>query len=87
MKLARLALGAAASLCSGFVAAWIANGRQAAAMSLGTRCGALFESLSALGQVPVWYHPTFWSPVVDRAGGDFEAVPPEEGISSALNFR
>src|SRR6476646_10791599 len=35
MKLARLALGAAASLCSGFIATWIANGHKTAAMYLG----------------------------------------------------
>jgi hypothetical protein len=60
MKLSRLALGAAASLCSGFVAAWIANG-QAAAMSLGILLLALFIPNHYLlwGKFPVWYHLTF----------------------------
>ena len=53
MKLARLALGAAASLCSGFVAAWIANGHQRGNVSWNPVAGALYsESLSAMGQVP-----------------------------------
>jgi ABC-type multidrug transport system permease subunit len=60
MKLARLALGAAASLCSGFVAAWIANG-QAAAVSLGILLLALFIPNHYLlwNKFPVWYHLTF----------------------------
>jgi hypothetical protein len=61
MKLARLALGAAASLCSGFVAAWIANGHRAAAMSLGILLLALFIPSHYLlwDKFPVWYHLTF----------------------------
>ncbi|MGC1323797.1 MAG: hypothetical protein WA849_16575 [Candidatus Udaeobacter sp.] len=60
MKLARLALGAAASLCGGFVAAWIANG-QAAAVSLGFLLLALFIPNHYLlwNKFPVWYHLTF----------------------------
>jgi hypothetical protein len=60
MKLARLALGAAASLCSGFVAAWIANGQQAA-MSLGILLLALFVPNHYLlwDKFPIWYHLTF----------------------------
>ncbi len=54
MKLARLALGAAASLCGGFVAAWIANGRSKGGnVSWNPVAGALYsESLSDMGQVP-----------------------------------
>ena len=54
MKLARLALGAAASLCSGYVAAWIANGnRTGGNVSWNPVAGALYsESLSDMGQVP-----------------------------------
>ena len=60
MKLARLALGAAASLCSGFVAAWIANGHQAA-MYLGMLLLALFIPNHYLlwDKFPIWYHLTF----------------------------
>ena len=60
MKLARLALGAAASLCSGFVAAWIAKGK-AAAMFLGILLLALFIPNHYLlwDKFPVWYHLTF----------------------------
>ena len=60
MKMARLALGAAASLCSGFVAAWIANGK-AAAMFLGILLLALFIPNHYLlwDRFPVWYHLTF----------------------------
>ena len=61
MKLARLALGAAASLCGGFVAAWIANGRRRAAMYLGILLLALFIPNHYLiwDKFPVWYHLTF----------------------------
>ena len=61
MKLARLALGAAASLCSGFVAAWIANGYKTAAMYLGILLLALFIPNHYLiwDKFPVWYHLTF----------------------------
>ena len=61
MKLARLALGSAASLCSGFVAAWIANGRRTAAMYLGILLLALFVPNHYLlwNKFPVWYHLTF----------------------------
>ncbi len=61
MKLARLALGAAASLCSGFVAAWIANGHKTAAMYLGILLLALFIPNHYLlwDKFPVWYHLTF----------------------------
>jgi hypothetical protein len=61
MKLARLALGAAASLCGGFVAAWIANGRRRAAMYLGILLLALFVPNHYLiwDKFPVWYHLTF----------------------------
>ena len=61
MKLARLALGAAASLCSGCVAAWIANGYQTAAMYLGILLLALFIPNHYLiwDKFPVWYHLTF----------------------------
>ena len=61
MKLARLALGAAASLCSGFVAAWIANGHRRAAMYLGILLLALFIPNHYLlwDKFPVWYHLTF----------------------------
>jgi len=60
MKLARLALGAAASLCSGFVAAWIAK-RHQAAMYLGILLLALFIPNHYLlwDKFPVWYHLTF----------------------------
>jgi hypothetical protein len=61
MKLVRLALGAAASLCSGFVAAWIANGDRRAAMYLGILLLALFIPNHYLlwDKFPVWYHLTF----------------------------
>jgi hypothetical protein len=61
MKLARLALGAAASLCGGFVAAWIANGRRRAAMYLGILLLALFIPNHYLlwDKFPIWYHLTF----------------------------
>ena len=60
MKLARLALGAAASLCSGFVAAWIANCHQAA-MYLGILLLALFIPNHYLlwDEFQFWYHLTF----------------------------
>jgi hypothetical protein len=61
MKLARLALGAVASLCSGFVAAWIANGHRVAAMALGILLLALFIPNHYLlwHKFPAWYHLTF----------------------------
>ena len=61
MKLARLALGAAASLCAGFVAAWIVNGHKTAAMYLGILLLALFIPNHYLlwDKFPVWYHLTF----------------------------
>jgi len=61
MKLARLALGALASVCSGFVAAWIANGRRTAAIALGILLLALFIPNHYLlwEKFPVWYHLTF----------------------------
>jgi hypothetical protein len=61
MKLVRLALGAAASLCSGFVAAWIVNGHKTAAMYLGILLLALFIPNHYLlwDKFPVWYHLTF----------------------------
>ena len=61
MKLARLALGAAASLCSGYVAAWIANGDRRAAMYFGILLLALFIPNHYLlwDKFPVWYHLTF----------------------------
>ncbi len=54
MKLARLALGALASVCSGFVAAWIANGRRSGGNSSWNLVARAFhpESLPALGEVP-----------------------------------
>jgi hypothetical protein len=61
MKLARLALGAAASLCSGYVAAWITNGDRRAAMYLGILLLALFipDHYLLWDKFPVWYHLTF----------------------------
>ena len=61
MKLARLALAAAASLCSGFVAAWIGNGRRTAAIALGILLLLLFIPNHYLlwDKFPVWYHLTF----------------------------
>jgi hypothetical protein len=61
MKLARLALGALASVCSGFVAAWIANGRRTAAIALGILLLVLFIPNHYLlwEKFPVWYHLTF----------------------------
>ena len=61
MKLARLALAAAASLCSGFVAAWIANGRRTAAIALGILLLLLFIPNHYLlwDKFPIWYHLTF----------------------------
>jgi hypothetical protein len=61
MKLVRLALGALASVCSGFVAAWIANGRRTAAIALGILLLALFIPNHYLlwEKFPVWYHLTF----------------------------
>jgi hypothetical protein len=61
MKLARLALGALASVCSGFVAAWIANGRRPAAIALGILLLVLFIPNHYLlwEKFPVWYHLTF----------------------------
>ena len=78
MKLARLALGAAASLCSGFVAAWIANGRRTAAIALGILLLAALhpESLSALGEVPGLVSPNLPGLLVPAhpAGGDVETA-------------
>ena len=61
MKLARLVLGAMACISSGFVAAWIANGRRTAAMVLGIVLLALFIPNHYLlwHKFPVWYHLTF----------------------------
>ena len=61
MKLVRLALGALASLRSGFVAAWIANGRRPAAIALGILLLVLFIPNHYLlwEKFPVWYHLTF----------------------------
>ena len=61
MKLVRLALGALASVCSGFVAAWIANGRRTAAIALGILLLVLFIPNHYLlwEKFPVWYHLTF----------------------------
>ena len=61
MKLVRLALGALASVCSGFVAAWIANGRRTAAIVLGILLLVLFIPNHYLlwEKFPVWYHLTF----------------------------
>jgi hypothetical protein len=61
MKLVRLALGALASVCSGFVAAWIANGRPTAAIALGILLLAVFIPNHYLlwEKFPVWYHLTF----------------------------
>ena len=61
MKLVRLALGALASVCSGFVAAWIANGRRPAAIALGVLLLVLFIPNHYLlwEKFPVWYHLTF----------------------------
>ena len=61
MKLARLALGTAASLCSGYVAAWITNGDRRAAMYLGILLLALFIPNHYLlwDKFPIWYHLTF----------------------------
>jgi len=61
MKLVRLALGALASVCSGFVAAWITNGRRTAAIALGILLLALFIPNHYLlwEKFPVWYHLTF----------------------------
>src|SRR6476661_7775030 len=61
MKLARLALGAAASLCSGFVAAWIVKDHKTAAMYLGILLLALFipDHYLLWDKFPVWYHLTF----------------------------
>ena len=61
MKLARLALGALASVCSGFVAAWIANGRRTAAIALGILLLVLFIPNHYLlwEKFPLWYHLTF----------------------------
>ena len=61
MKLVRLALGALASVCSGFVAAWIANGRRTAAIALGIVLLVLFIPNHYLlwEKFPVWYHLTF----------------------------
>ena len=61
MKLFRLALGALASVCSGFVAAWIANGRRTAAIALGILLLVLFIPNHYLlwEKFPVWYHLTF----------------------------
>jgi len=61
MKLARLALGAAASLCGGYVAAWITNGDRRASMYLGVLLLALFIPNHYLlwDKFPIWYHLTF----------------------------
>ena len=61
MKLFRLALGALASVCSGFVAAWIANGHRTAAIALGILLLVLFIPNHYLlwEKFPVWYHLTF----------------------------
>lgn len=61
MKLVRLALGALASVCSGFVAAWIANGYRTAAIALGILSLVLFIPNHYLlwEKFPVWYHLTF----------------------------
>ena len=61
MKLVRLALGALASVCSGFVAAWIATGRRPAAIALGILLLVLFIPNHYLlwEKFPVWYHQTF----------------------------
>jgi len=61
MKLARVAVGTAASLCSGYVAAWITNGDRRAAMYLGILLLALFIPNHYLlwDKFPIWYHLTF----------------------------
>ena len=61
MELVRLVLGALASVCSGFVAAWIANGRRPAAIALGILLLVLFIPNHYLlwEKFPVWYHLTF----------------------------
>ena len=60
-KLVRLALGALASVCSGFVAVWIANGRRTAAIALGILLLLLFIPNHYLlwDKFPIWYHLTF----------------------------
>jgi hypothetical protein len=61
MELVRLALGALSSVCSGFVAARIANGRRTAATALGILLLVLFIPNHYLlwEKFPVWYHLTF----------------------------
>ena len=61
MKLARLVLGCASSLCAGFVAAWISKGRMKGATLTGIVLLGLFVPNHYLlwDKFPVWYHLTF----------------------------
>jgi hypothetical protein len=61
MKLARLVLGAAASLGAGFIATWIGKGRMRAATLSGIILLCLFipGHYRIWDKFPVWYHLTF----------------------------
>ena len=61
MMLARLLLGAVASLCAGAVAAWIARGNVKAVMSLGVLLTVFFIPVhyNLWDKFPLWYHAVF----------------------------
>lgn len=61
MMVARLALGALASLCSGAAAAWTSRGKRGAAVVLGILLTALFipAHYRVWDRFPVWYHIVF----------------------------
>ena len=61
MKLARLVLGAAASLGAGLIATWISKGRMRAATLTGIVLLGLFipGHYRIWDKFPVWYHLTF----------------------------
>jgi hypothetical protein len=61
MMLARLALGAVSSLCSGAVASWTTKRHVAAAWALGIVLSALFIPVhyNLWQAFPLWYHAAF----------------------------
>ena len=61
MQIARLALGAAASLGAGYTAALVAGGRRAPALIIGLIALALFfpMHIQLWTKFPAWYHAIF----------------------------
>ena len=82
MQVARLVTGAVASLCAGFVAAWIAKGSATPVRLLAALLLLLFLPVhyGLWNRFPLWYHVVFLASLVPLTllGAGLKAKPPAD---------